>query len=301
MTGNEVTHEDLLAFVGGDAGSEVKRRIAAEMEVEGSYTHRWLKRLTRSARDPFDVGWGRLASCAEADEMQEIPVAEIEDEVGSSSDIVEDHAKVSCGGPNRTDLAPIGAVGEQDREFRECLPAPLDRMDVLQSQPNEDRQAITVSSATPASPSAVVQELLRGNTQEPQVVVLTDEQRNCVRFLQGTPALSMRELVERVSDWRIDCGKVPLSPARLSESLQDADWLFQRVLLDAPAPAGVRGGLSQVGGFSLKVDAEEILRRTCGPLLARMTSDPQARQAVIDYAIDLGLSESYIQNLREAK
>ena len=59
---SQLTHEDLLTFIGGEADSETKRRIAAEMEVEGSKVRRWLERLSYAASVPLNVAWGRLIS-----------------------------------------------------------------------------------------------------------------------------------------------------------------------------------------------------------------------------------------------
>jgi hypothetical protein len=168
-------------------------------------------------------------------------------------------------------------------------------------QPEQDTQASTIPPVALASPGNVLQELLRRAQQEPQAPLLSEEQRDCVRVLRGSQGLAMRELVDRVGVWRTDCKRVPLSAARLSGSLQDADWLFQQVEVEVPARGGVRGGPLRVGGYRLRLDPELVLARTCGPLLARLSSDPQARQALIDYATDLGLPESYIQDLRGAK
>lgn len=70
MKSKEVTHEDLLAFVAGNIDRETKRRIAAEMKVEGSYVQKWLRRLAEAAGSPFNVRWGQLISSDDVGESQ---------------------------------------------------------------------------------------------------------------------------------------------------------------------------------------------------------------------------------------
>ena len=65
---DELSHEELLSFVGGEASAETKRRIAAEMKIEGSKVRKWFQRLSKIAEDPTRIRWGKLASEGEPEE-----------------------------------------------------------------------------------------------------------------------------------------------------------------------------------------------------------------------------------------
>jgi hypothetical protein len=56
----ELTEDDLLSFVAGKADTALKKRIAAEMEKDGSFAQAWLRRLQAAAADPLNVDWAGL-------------------------------------------------------------------------------------------------------------------------------------------------------------------------------------------------------------------------------------------------
>ncbi len=67
----EVTNEEFFSYLGGRASAEVKRRIAAELEVANSNVRRLLTKIDAVSERPFDINWRYLLTANEADDLQE--------------------------------------------------------------------------------------------------------------------------------------------------------------------------------------------------------------------------------------
>jgi serine/threonine protein kinase len=103
----ELTEDDLLTFVAGEADTALKKRIAAEMEKDGSFAQTWLRRLQTAAANPVDVDWAALLQHGRTAEN-----AELEEEVEETEKPETARSRVvalSCGKFQVIDTLDVGA------------------------------------------------------------------------------------------------------------------------------------------------------------------------------------------------
>lgn len=67
----EVSDNELLTFMAGKADAELKRRIAEQIKVPGSFVQTWLRKLCDRAGDPFNVDYRRLLEGASMNDGEE--------------------------------------------------------------------------------------------------------------------------------------------------------------------------------------------------------------------------------------
>lgn len=60
MSSSPLSAEDLFAFIGGRVDAATRQRIAAEIDVDGSFVSLWFQRLALVSEHPFDIAWERL-------------------------------------------------------------------------------------------------------------------------------------------------------------------------------------------------------------------------------------------------
>lgn len=62
MNAKDITHQDMLTFIAGEADGDTKRQIAAEMQVQGSYVNQWIRRMQSGMDDLLNVDWPQLVN-----------------------------------------------------------------------------------------------------------------------------------------------------------------------------------------------------------------------------------------------
>ncbi len=60
MNSTPLSAEELFAFIGGRADASTRQRIAADINVEGTFVYEWFQRLALVCDHPFDIAWERL-------------------------------------------------------------------------------------------------------------------------------------------------------------------------------------------------------------------------------------------------
>ena len=56
----EVTSDEFFQSLANKESADARRRIVAQLTVEGSFVNQMLDRLERAAENPFAIAWGQL-------------------------------------------------------------------------------------------------------------------------------------------------------------------------------------------------------------------------------------------------